>query len=202
MEDSVHLKELLETWYKIPVLYSSATNGLDPRKDKLLGYTTRKGDKNDVVLDYTTGVDLLTSQRYHKLTDTDMQHALQHPDFCEALTKLVTNESTALFTYNTVFQSSFILETLPNLEHVKMYDLTVIEKAIRNKYSFEAEQLVTLDTFYEACNTAVSPVPITLVCKNLRMSKDPSPGQLPMERMVEVLQQLFSSVCDLEVQHL
>ena len=81
------------------------------------------------------------------------------------------------------------------MESLPLYDLTIIEKAIRNAYAFDTEELATFSSFYAACCHAAMPVPLATLCRNLKMTRQPPPGQLPMERMLDVLQALYNVAC-------
>ena len=193
------LTELLDTWGTKPLLMTTATNGLTPGKDKLLGVCVKDpefsaGDR--LLLNYTTGVDLQQSSKYHGISQQDMQSAgLQEAQFIDELDKLLSEDNLAVLTYNVPFQSSFLGECLTELEILPLYDMTIIEKAIRNAYAFDTEELATFSSFYAACCHAAMPVPLATLCRNLKMTRQPPPGQLPMERMLDVLQALYNVAC-------
>lgn len=193
------LTELFDTWGTKPKLMTTATNGLTPGKDKLLGVCVKdpefsSGDR--LLLNYTTGVELQQSSKFHGISQQDMQSAgLQETQFKDELDKLLSEDSVAVLTYNVPFQSSFLGECLPELESLPLYDLTIIEKAIRNAYAFDTEELATFSSFYAACCHAAMPVPLATLCRNLKMTRQPPPGQLPMERMLDVLQALYNVAC-------
>ena len=195
----MRLTELLDTWGTKPLLMTTATNGLTPGKDKLLGVCVKDpefsaGDR--LLLNYTTGVDLQQSSKYHGISQQDMQSAgLQEAQFIDELDKLLSEDNLAVLTYNVPFQSSFLGECLTELEILPLYDMTIIEKAIRNAYAFDTEELATFSSFYAACCHAAMPVPLATLCRNLKMTRQPPPGQLPMERMLDVLQALYNVAC-------
>lgn len=193
------LTELLDTWGTKPLLMTTATNGLTPGKDKLLGVCVKDPEFSSggrLLLNYTTGVDLQQSSKYHGISQQDMQSAgLQEAQFIDELDKLLSEDNLAVLTYNVPFQSSFLGECLPDLESLPLYDLTIIEKAIRNTYAFDTEELATFSSFYAACCHAAMPVPLATLCRNLKMTRQPPPGQLPMERMLDVLQALYNVAC-------
>lgn len=195
----MQLTELLDTWGTKPLLMTTATNGLTPGKDKLLGVCVKDPEFSAggrLLLNYTTGVDLQQSSKFHGISQQDMQSAgLQDAQFKDELDKLLSENSIAVLTYNVPFQSSFLGECLPELESLPLYDLTIIEKAIRNAYAFDTEDLVTFSSFYAACCHAAMPVPLATLCRNLKMTRQPPPGQLPMERMLDVLQALYNVAC-------
>ena len=181
------------------MLMTTATNGLTPGKDKLLGVCVKDPEFSAggrLLLNYTTGVDLQQSSKYHGISQQDMQSAgLHEAQFTDELDKLLSEDSVAVLTYNVPFQSSFLGECLPELESLPLYDLTIIEKAIRNAYAFDTEELATFSSFYAACCHAAMPVPLATLCRNLKMTRQPPPGQLPMERMLDVLQALYNVAC-------
>ena len=193
------LTELFDTWGTKPMLMTTATNGLTPGKDKLLGVCVKdpefiSGER--LLLNYTTGVDLQQSSKFHGISQQDMQSAgLQETQFKDELDRLLSEDSFAVLTYNAPFQISFLGECLPELESLPLYDLTIIEKAIRNAYAFDTEDLATFSSFYAACCHAAMPVPLATLCRNLKMTRQPPPGQLPMERMLDVLQALYNVAC-------
>lgn len=193
------LTELLDTWGTKPLLMTTATNGLTPGKDKLLGICVKDPEFSSggrLMLNYTTGVELQQSSKYHGISQQDMQSAgLQETQFKDELDKLLSEDNLAVLTYNVPFQSSFLGECLPELESLPLYDLTIIEKAIRNAYAFDTEELATFSSFYAACCHAAMPVPLATLCRNLKMTRQPPPGQLPMERMLDVLQALYNVAC-------
>lgn len=193
------LTELFDTWGTKPLLMTTATNGLIPGKDKLLGVCVKDPEFSAggrLLLNYTTGVDLQQSSKYHGISQQDMQSAgLQETQFKDELDKLLSEDSVAVLTYNVPFQISFLGECLPELESLPLYDLTIIEKAIRNAYAFDTEELATFSSFYAACCHAAMPVPLATLCRNLKMTRQPPPGQLPMERMLDVLRALYNVAC-------
>lgn len=195
----MRLTELFDTWGIKPLLMTTATNGLTPGKDKLLGVCVKDPEFSSggrLLLNYTTGVDLQQSSKYHGISQQDMQSAgLQEAQFIDELDKLLSEDNLAVLTYNVPFQSSFLGECLPELESLPLYDLTIIEKAIRNAYAFDTEDLATFSSFYAACCHAAMPVPLATLCRNLKMTRQPPPGQLPMERMLDVLQALYNVAC-------
>ena len=195
----MQLTELLDTWGTKPLLMTTATNGLTPGKDKLLGVCVKDPEFSSggrLLLNYTTGVDLQQSSKYHGISQQDMQSAgLQEAQFIDELDKLLSEANLAVLTYNVPFQSSFLGECLTELESLPLYDLTIIEKAIRNAYAFDTEDLATFSSFYAACCHAAMPVPLATLCRNLKMTRQPAPGQLPMERMLDVLQALYNVAC-------
>ncbi len=195
----MRLTELFDTWGTKPLLMTTATNGLTPGKDKLLGVCIKDPEFSAggrLMLNYTTGVDLQQSSKFHGISQQDMQSAgLQEAQFIDELDKLLSEDNLAVLTYNVPFQSSFLGECLPDLESLPLYDLTIIEKAIRNTYAFDTEELATFSSFYAACCHAATPVPLATLCRNLKMTRQPPPGQLPMERMLDVLQALYNVAC-------
>lgn len=200
----MRLTELLNgVWFEQPkvCLLATATNGLHGYNDKLLGFAIQdvSVETPQVFLKYTVGEDLQKSSQYHKISQIDMQsRGLQKADFDKAL-KDTLLEHDIVFTYNVSFQSTFIAAQDLDLDRIELYELSIVEKALRNKYAFDSEQLATFSSFYGACCEVAAPVPIATVCRNLHMSKDPAPGQLPMERMVEVLQQLWLSASSQDI---
>lgn len=193
------LTELFDTRGTRPLLMTTATNGLTPGKDKLLGICVKDPEFSSggrLMLNYTTGVDLQQSSKFHGISQQDMQSAgLQETQFKDELDKLLSEDNVAVLTYNVPFQSSFLGECLPELESLPLYDLTIIEKAIRNAYAFDTEELATFSSFYAVCCHAAMPVPLATLCRNLKMTRQPPPGQLPMERMLDVLQALYNVAC-------
>lgn len=195
----MQLTELFDTWGTKPLLMTTATNGLTPGKDKLLGVCIKDpefGPSGNLLLNYTTGVELQQSSKFHGISQQDMESAgLQESQFTAELGEVLAEDSIAVLTYNVPFQSSFLGECLPELESLPLYDLTIIEKAIRNDYAFDTEELATFSSFYAACCHAAMPVPLATLCRNLKMTRQPAPGQLPMERMLDVLQALYNVAC-------
>lgn len=199
------LKELLnETWgIKHALLLTTATNGLTA-KDRLLAIATVKvlpegsDEKPDLLMQATTGMDLQQSSQYHMISETDMQnYGLSESAFRNSFENLV-GDTTVIFTYNAGFQYTFLSKISEDVK-LKLYELPIIEKAIRNKYCFDEEELFSLDRFYRACVDNTTPTSINSVCRNLGMAKSPAPGELPLLRTLDVLRKLYSVVLTEEV---
>lgn len=201
----MHLTDLLSMWGIEQVrLITTATNGLNSMKDRMLGFAGRiltDGDEcTEVYLNYTTGIELQAASKFHGISETDMQsQGLSETQFRDKLYDFIVRKNALVFTYNVPFQTSFISNVLDDLDNIPLYDLTVIEKTLRLAHAFDEEELLTPASFYGACCAYSNPVPVGALCKYLLMTKDPVPGQLPMERMLDVLHRLYSTACSPEV---
>ena len=135
------LTELFETWDKEPLFIAIATNGLDAKKDKVLGVAAKNADMLDtVLLRETHGEDLMKAQKYHQITDELVYQAgLPDSDFIESVSTLFKDR--VLFSYNTPFQYAF-LSALLNEPSLMLYDLSVVEQAIRKGLAFSEEDLL------------------------------------------------------------
>lgn len=201
----MRLTDLLSMWGIEQVrLITTATNGLNSMKDRMLGFAGRiltDGDEcTEVYLNYTTGIELQAASKFHGISETDMQsQGLSETQFRDKLYDFIIQKNALVFTYNVPFQTSFISNVLDDLDNIPLYDLTVIEKTLRLAHAFDEEELLTPASFYGACCAYSNPVPVGALCKYLLMTKDPVPGQLPMERMLDVLHRLYSTACLPEV---
>lgn len=199
------LKELLnDIWgIKKALLLTTATNGLTA-KDRLLAVATFKvipdntDDKVNLLMQTTTGVDLQQSSQYHMISESDMQnYGISESAFRHSFEKLF-EDNPVVFTYNTGFQHNFLGKVSEDI-NLKLYELPIIEKAIRNKYCFDEEELISIDRFYRACFENTTPTSINSVCRNLGMTKSPAPGELPLLRTLDVLRKLYSVALTEEV---
>ena len=195
----MQLTELYETWDVEPLFLATATNGLDPRKDVVLAVATEGLDGAPVeFFNETYGEDLVKAQKFHQISVELMtQFGKKLTDFVDALQDRFKKKM--LLSYNAPFQYAF-LSALLNEPSMMIYDLTVIEQALRKGLAFTEEELVTPGSFYSACSSHYYPLPVSTVYKRLNVSKQPPPGELPVEWAVDVLQMLYSGVSSKELQ--
>lgn len=198
--------ELFNEWRNFKPLHISlftmATSGLKPEEDKILSVSCYDtiNEKLETSFNYTEGETLTKSQQFHMITSEVMRYGgLPESVFKEKLEDII--KSDVIFVYNVPFFSRFIKAAFNDEDlNVPLYDLSVIHKAVNNKYAFDNEQLNSFDDFYTACMANSSPVPVGALCTQFKISKIPVPGQLPFERMMELLKKVFSSCVSLEVQ--
>lgn len=196
----MRLKELFETWNKNPVLFAIATNGLDPNKDKVLAIAlTSDLDKglDDLFLNETHGDELMKAQKFHTITEELMRYAIPESDFIENI-KNSFNDA-ILLSYNAPFQHAF-LSSLLQEPSLSIFDLSIIEQALRKGLSFDEEEMATPYGFYQACQARYFPLPVNTICKNLKFSRQPAPGELPVAHSLEILKRLYSEASYPEVQ--
>lgn len=200
------VEELFNEWRSFKplniALLTMATSGLKPEEDKILAisyYDTINGTE-ETSFNYADGEMLTKSQQFHMITSEVMRYGgLPETTFKEQLEKVINND--VVFVYNVPFFSRFIKAAFNDEDlNVPLYDLSVVHKAVNNKYAFDNEQLNSFDDFYTACMANASPVPVGALCTQFKVSKTPVPGQLPFERMMELLKKVFSSCVSLEVQ--
>lgn len=199
----MQLKELFsDMWNVEPLLITTATSGLEPNKDKLLAVATRNPNNEDepaeVIFQETHGEELIKAQRYHLISDEMMySKGLSGENFTDALRKRV--EGKILLTYNVDFQLAFLSRVLED-PTLRVYDLSVIEQGIRKGLKFDEEEIATFQSAYGSIRNFYFPLPVSSICHHLRMTRQPSPGQLPLERSLDVLQTLYNEASCLEVQ--
>ena len=178
------------------VLVATATNGLKPQTDRLLGVTIGNQGRQVMFLRQTDLEDLEKAQDYHKISyELMLDTAYEESDFKAAIELKLKDKY--VFTYNPSFQYSFLTQVMEE-EDLKLMDLTIIYKALEQGMQFSEEDLGSMENFYAACQIYNS-IPINKLMAKLEMSKAPAPGQLPMERMVQVLQRLLERSYPLEV---
>ena len=64
---------------------------------------------------------------------------------------------------------------------------------------FYEDDLVAFSKWYAAAYTKFDPLPVRSICKTLQATKMPSPGQFPMERMLELLLLLYASASSKDI---
>ena len=187
-------------WGAQPLLITTATNGLHCEKDKLLAVALVNPETGirDLFFHDTHGQELIEAQKYHCITEEVMNTWGRST---EAFTLLVEEalKDKVLLTYNPQFQYGFLSNLLQDPSLV-LYDLSVIEQALRKGLKFDEEEIATPGKFYSACSTVYYPLAVNTICKNLKMTKQPSPGQLPLERSLEILQRLYNEASSKELQ--
>ena len=196
-------EEALEIWgIKKIKLLSTATNGLESEKHRLLGVFLK--DTTDpeisVSLHKTTGLELMQSEKYHMISSSLMDlRGLSTEAFKKELEEQLEGVD-VIFTYNLPFQYSFLQALYEGEFPYKLYDLLQVEKALRQKYAFDEEQMAIFPSFHATCCMEISPTSVVKTCKHLGISKVPAPGQLPAVKMLDVLQQIYSSVSSSDIQ--
>lgn len=194
------LKELFELWQQKPLLISTATNGLNAEKDLLLAVATRDPESETTVrfLRETHGEDLIPAQRYHQITEELMNtYGLPEDIFLREVENVFKGR--LLLTYNTNFQYGFLSRALQE-PGLNLYDLSVMEQALRKGLKFDEDEIATPGKFFMACSAVYFPLPVNTICKNLKITKQPCPGQLPLERSLDVLQRLYDEASSQELQ--
>lgn len=200
------IEDLFNEWRSFKPLHISlltiATNGLKAEDDKIIAFSSydTSEDKTKTFFNLTEGEELNKSSQYHKISSTIMQElGMCESYFKQELSKVINSD--VVFVYNVPFFDRFIKALFKDDDlDIPLYDLSVIHKAVKNKYAFDDEQINSFEDFYTACMSVASPVPVGTLCTQFRLSKDPIPGQLPFERMMELLQKVFSSCVSLELQ--
>lgn len=198
----MYLKELFELWQQKPLLVSTATNGLNAEKDLLLAVAIKnpleESKTYELFIRETHGEELLPAQRYHQLTEEIMNSlGLPEEDFLQKAESALKGK--LLLTYNTSFQYGFLSKAL-QAPDMNLYDLSVMEQALRKGLKFDEEEIAAPGKFFMACSAVYFPLPINTICKNLKLTKQPCPGQLPLERSLDVLQRLFDEASSQELQ--
>lgn len=181
------------------ILLTTATNGLDPHKDRLIGTAVMefKSGINFQLLRKTDEQDLEKSYDYHKISTSLMRDfGMSDSQFLHYLNETIDNSF--IFTYNPGFQFEF-LSQLVDPDTLFLYDLTVIHKALEQGTQFAEEDCMTLQAFYAQCQRYNS-IPVSQLLKKMSMSRQPGPGQLPMARMLDVLHRLFVLTSPLPVE--
>jgi len=197
----MYLKELFELWQQEPLLVSTATNGLNAEKDLLLAVALKKpleGKSYELFIRETHGEDLIPAQRYHQLTE-ELMNSMGLPEevFLQKTEEALKGK--LLLTYNTSFQYGFLSRAL-QMPDLNLYDLSVMEQALRKGLRFDEEEITTPGKFFMACSAVYFPLPVNTICKNLKITKQPCPGQLPLERSLDVLQRLYDEAFSQEPQ--
>ena len=194
----MYLKELFETWQLEPLLIATATTGLSCVTDKVIALGTNDTKESKLIFQKVSREELLPAQRYHCISEQQvLQQGLDTPLFVEKVTEAL--EGKFLMSYNPLFQYKFLSELLEE-QDLQIYDLSVIEQAVRKGLSFTEEELVSASSFYKSCTALYFPLSINTICRNLKMAKQPAPGELPLERSLDVLQRLYTSASSREVQ--
>lgn len=197
----MYLKELFELWQQEPILISTATNGLNAEKDLLLAVALKKpleGKSYELFIRETHGEDLIPAQRYHQLTE-ELMNSMGLPEevFLQKTEEALKGK--LLLTYNTSFQYGFLSRAL-QMPDLNLYDLSVMEQALRKGLRFDEEEITTPGKFFMACSAVYFPLQVNTICKNLKITKQPCPGQLPLERSLDVLQRLYDEASSQELQ--
>ena len=197
----MYLKELFELWQQEPILVSTATNGLNAEKDLLLAVALKKpleGKSYELFIRETHGEDLIPAQRYHQLTE-ELMNSMGLPEevFLQKTEEALKGK--LLLTYNTSFQYGFLSRAL-QMPDLNLYDLSVMEQALRKGLRFDEEEITTPGKFFMACSAVYFPLQVNTICKNLKITKQPCPGQLPLERSLDVLQRLYDEASSQELQ--
>lgn len=177
-------------------LVATATNGLKPQSDRLLGVTIGNQGNQIMLLRKTDLEDLEKAQDYHRISyDLMTTAAYGEGDFKSAVELKLKDKY--VFTYNPSFQYSFLTQVMEE-EDLRLMDLTVIYKALEQGMQFSDEDCGSMENFYAACQI-YNAIPVNKLVTKLGISRLPVPGQLPMERMVQVLHKLLERSYPLEV---
>ena len=198
----MQLKDMLsDVWNVEPLLVTTATTGLDPHKDKLLAVALKDPTTDfppTVLFQETHGEELMKAQRYHLISDELMySKGLDEDSFMEALEGAIRGKT--LLTYNTDFQHAFLSIALED-PALRVYDLSVIEQGLRKGIQLDEEEAALFSKAYGSIRSFYYPLPVATICHHLKMTRQPSPGQLPLERSLDVLQKLYNEASCLEVQ--
>lgn len=193
------LKEWFDTWEINPVLFTMATNGLDYEKDKILGFTMYfpEEDKKEIRLIETSGVDLLKSQPIHMISESDMSF-LSMPEPVQRIYMESVMDKYTIFTYNVPFYYGFITNFIEDRKP-RIYDLSVIEQALRKEHKAYEDDLVNFNSWYSCISSYYDPLTVRSICRVTGLNRMPSPGQFPMERMMELLISLYTSASSREI---
>lgn len=202
----MNVEELFNDWRNHKPLNISlltiATNGLNADTDKIIAfceYNTQE-KKCSTFFNLTKGEELDKASQFH-LISPEVMSTMGIPEQSFRLKLLDVIKQDVIFVYNVPFFDRFIKAMLQDEDlKIPLYDISVIHKAVKNKYAFDDEQINSFDDFYIACMTAASPVPVGALSTQFKVSRTPVPGQLPFERMMELLQKVFSSCVALELQ--
>lgn len=200
MGHRMRLNDLFETWGTEPLLISTATNGLRPEKDRLLAVAaqTVSDAPMETVFNKTTGEELLAAQKYHQITEDMMRDwGRDEKDFLQRVEELFRGKT--LFSYSASFQYGFLSRYLED-PSLSIYDLSIVEQALRKGLRFDEEELLTPGKFYQACSAVFYPLPVNSICRNLGTTRQPSPGQLPLERSLDVLLMLYTAASSQDLQ--
>lgn len=198
-------EDLLKEWYPCReptiVTLTIATSGLKLQEhDKIIGFATTENEVLNVELNKTFGSELFKAQAFHKISEDIMRDiSIEEADFKKALDNVLKKD--IVLTYNVPFFEAFINDLYQDEDkEFSLYDITVIYKALLNKYAFDNEQLYSFNDFYNACLSSFTPITIPRLCQMMRFDRNPSPGQLPMERMQQLLTEVFSVISSTDIQ--
>lgn len=193
------LTDWFETWETNPVLLTIATNGLDCDTDRLLAFNLYSPlkDKKELRLIYTTGTELLKSQTIHQITEDDMAFLSRTPEEQKIFLENIV-ENNILLTYNVPFHYGFVSKFI-EARKCNIYDLSIIEQAIRKEHRFYEDDLVNFNSWYNAAQNYYDPLSVKSICRLTGMVRLPSPGQFPLERMMEILTSLYISASSKEI---
>ena len=163
-----------------------------------MGTRDPESDETHIYMREAHGEELLPAQKYHQITEEMMNTlGVSEYQFAEDVEKALKGR--LLLTYNTNFQYGFLSKSLQD-PTLNLYDLSVMEQAIRKGLKFDEEEIATPGKFFMGCSGMYFPLPINTICKNLKITREPSPGQLPMGRSLDVLQALYDEVSSQELQ--
>lgn len=189
-------EDILDNDAMTPYGLTVATSGLS-NNDELLAFSicNLKTKEKQLTVKKVTDELLLPAEQYHQLSrDIVQTKGISAKDFKKELLNVFEKDDIVLFTYNIPFHVSFISRELEDAgKSIRLYDLSVIERAIRNKYAFSVEELSSFTEMYMACCSSTQPLSISSICRNLHISRNPYPGQLPLIHMQEILSLLYLS---------
>lgn len=197
----MNFKDFVETaWAVKPVLLTTATNGLSAETDRLLAVAWKPADSKITRTIYrdTNLEPLNKAQKYHGISNEMMMTEGLDEDLFKEQLEEIFEENTVVFTYNTAFQLSFLQQITD--KPVKVYDLSVIDQALTNGLTFDTEEIASFNGFYGACASRYYPMKVANILKRYKLTRETAPGQLPLEKMLEVLSCVYHAVSDLEIQ--
>ena len=193
------LKDWFTQWEVSPALLTIATNGLDSNKDRILAYDVGfpDEDKKELRLIQTSGDELLKAQSIHQISSSDMSFLGRSMEEQKKYLEEVFDKYT-VFVYNVPFYYDFVSAFLED-KRIFLYDLSIVEQAVRKEHRFYEDDCVNFKAWYSAASNAFDPMPVRSICRLVGLTRQPSPGQLPLERMLEILTSLYTSSSSKEI---
>jgi len=196
--------EYITSLLKKPVvLFSTATTGVNS-DDCLLAvsYQFKGGDNSSGTLFYSAPASCaLQGVEYHKITmHTLSTRGLQAPDFAEAVNNLFKLGTP--FSYNPAFQASALTD-MADCEPVFIHDLPLLMKLAMSRFALPAEDLDKICTLPEledmAKKMAGQPPPFKRLMRACNITTDPYTDELPVVTNVQILNQMWEKLCDIEM---